>query len=239
LEIHFLDRRGSGLNAADRGDVDGMWTWLDDVEGYLDGLPVGLPRILLGISWGGKLAVAVARHRPQSIDGLALLCPGLFAKKGANRLQRLALALAGRLGLQACRVSVPLADPALFAFSPYWQAYVQNDPFTLRKVTVRLALADLELSRFATETAEQISAATLLMLAGRDCIIDNRRVGAFVERIGSSDTKVITYRDAPHTLEFQDDPATYLEDLCQWARHVATSSTRPKDQAVSESATGR
>src|SRR5688500_158432 len=52
IEVHFLDRRGSGLNAAGRGDVDRYETWLDDVEGYLAGLPADSPRLLLGISWG-------------------------------------------------------------------------------------------------------------------------------------------------------------------------------------------
>ena len=38
LEVHFLDRRGSGLNAADRGHVDRWETWVRDVEIYLERL---------------------------------------------------------------------------------------------------------------------------------------------------------------------------------------------------------
>ena len=56
-EVHFMDRRGSGLNAAARGDVDHYETWLQDTEIYLGQLTATLPRILLGISWGGKLAL--------------------------------------------------------------------------------------------------------------------------------------------------------------------------------------
>ena len=36
FEVHFLDRRGSGLNAEGRGDVDRHATWLDDVTTYLE-----------------------------------------------------------------------------------------------------------------------------------------------------------------------------------------------------------
>jgi len=69
FEVHFLDRRGSGLNADDPGDVDDWRTWIDDVAIYIRGFKTatpdahshGLPTVLAGISWGGKLAPAVAR----------------------------------------------------------------------------------------------------------------------------------------------------------------------------------
>ena len=31
FEVHFLERRGSGLNTAERGDVNGYVTWLTDL----------------------------------------------------------------------------------------------------------------------------------------------------------------------------------------------------------------
>src|SRR6187401_1092891 len=36
FDVHFLDRRGSGLNADEPGDVDDWRTWLDDVAVYLE-----------------------------------------------------------------------------------------------------------------------------------------------------------------------------------------------------------
>jgi len=223
FEVHFLDRRGSGLNPAARGDVDTFQTWLDDVEGYLEQLSAGVARILLGISWGGKLAAAVARRRPQLADGLGLICPGLFAKKGAGRVGRAALALARFFGLEDRRVTIPLTDPALFADLAEWQAYIETDPLTLRKVTIRFALADLELTRYATESPQEISSPVLLMLAGRDRIINNRLVRDFVERTASSDKGVIEYPQAAHTLEFEPDPSPFFEDLRRWVSKIAAA----------------
>ncbi|OHB69582.1 MAG: hypothetical protein A2V70_12965 [Planctomycetes bacterium RBG_13_63_9] len=224
FEVHFLDRRGSGLSAAARGDVDVHPTWLADVEDYLEGLTGQLPRILLGISWGGKLAAAVARHRPGMVDGLGLLCPGLFAQRGANRVQRLALVLAAALGLEGRRVAIPLRDPALFTGGADSRSYIAADPLTLREITIRFALADLQLTRYATEAPEQIHSPTLLMLAGGDRIIDNRRVRAFVQRMGSADKRVIEYPEATHTLEFEPNRLEFFEDLAGWAREVALSA---------------
>ena len=43
FEVHFLDRRGSGLNAEQPGDVDRWQTWIDDVAAYLEKLGRELP----------------------------------------------------------------------------------------------------------------------------------------------------------------------------------------------------
>ena len=153
VEVHFIDRRGSGLNAVARGDVDQYLTWLRDVEVYLDRLSADAPRLLLGVSWGGKLAVAVARHRPDLVDGLALLCPGLFARQSANSVQRALLRCAAAAGFHGLRVTIPLRDPGLFTNSLPWQAYVRDDPLTLRKITIRFARADLDLNRYATQAS--------------------------------------------------------------------------------------
>jgi alpha-beta hydrolase superfamily lysophospholipase len=216
LEVHFLDRRGSGLNAARRGHVDRWETWLRDVEIYLERLPSGLPTVLVGISWGGKLATAVARSTRHPLAGLGLLCPGLFAKKGPGPAGRFALRLARRLGLQNRYVTIPLQDPALFTDCAPWQQYIARDPFTLRKVTIAFALADQELSRYATETPEEVRVPVLLMLAGRDRIIDNARVRDFVERTHSPEKRIIEYPEAAHTFDFEPDPSRFYADLAGW-----------------------
>src|SRR6185312_16780201 len=66
FDVHFLDRRGSGLNAQRAGDVEDWRTWIDDVAAYLStnaSLTAGdndvvdapnerVPTVLSGISWG-------------------------------------------------------------------------------------------------------------------------------------------------------------------------------------------
>ena len=107
--VHMLDRRGSGLNRRHLGAVDRWETWPRDVEHYLESLPQATPRLLLGISWGGTLATAVARRRPELLQGLGLICPGLYSKKAATLWQRVALGIAGLLPLRSQQVTIPLA----------------------------------------------------------------------------------------------------------------------------------
>lgn len=215
FEVHFLDRRGAGLNAAGRGDIDRFETWLTDVEGYLSHLPTDRPRLLAGISWGGKVATAVARRSPGLCDGLALLCPGLFARQRANRWQRLGIHAASLLGAGSRHVTIPLRDPALFTGEPHWQAYVATDPLTLRTITIRFARADLALSRYATESPESIRTPTFLMLAGRDRIIDNPSVSRFVESFAARYRDIQVYPEATHTFEFEKNAEVYCLDLAR------------------------
>jgi alpha-beta hydrolase superfamily lysophospholipase len=220
-EVHFLDRRGSGLNSRDRGDVDSWHTWLDDVENYLDRLGPGAPRVLMGISWGGKLAAAVARHRPWLPDGLALLCPGIRALTKASPLQQRLLRLADRVGIHRRRVPIPLQDPALFIEDPAWQQYIALDPLVLRTVTLRFANEDLKLDAYMEDSAPHLRTPTLLMLAGRDQIIDNESTRTYFEQLGCSQKRLIEYPRAAHTLEFEPDAAGVFDDLHQWIAQLA------------------
>jgi alpha-beta hydrolase superfamily lysophospholipase len=221
FDVHFLERRGSGLNAAERGDVDGWQAWLGDTETYLRQLASDRPRVLLGISWGGILAAAVARHAACTLAGIGLLCPGLFSHKAASAAQRAALRTAAAVGLRGARVTIPLRDPALFTDSPRAQQYIAADPLTLRRITIRFALANQRLLQYATERPEEIQLPVLVMLAGHDPITDNARVRHYAERIGHPDRRIIEYPGAGHTLEFEPDPSAYFRDLTEWCRHVA------------------
>ncbi|MFV2068436.1 MAG: alpha/beta fold hydrolase [Pirellulales bacterium] len=218
--VHLLDRRGSGLNPQARGDVDRWETWLDDVKRYLDALPTGAPRVLLGISWGGTLATAVVRRWPDAAAGLGLICPGLFSRKGATGTQRFALRLAELAHLRAPRVTIPLRDPVLFTNAPDDQSYIARDPLTLRTMTLGFAVANQKLVEYATERPEEIRVPTLLMLAEKDPISDNRKLREFAGRSGNARYTVIEYPGASHTLEFEPDPSQYFHDLAAWCRHA-------------------
>jgi alpha-beta hydrolase superfamily lysophospholipase len=223
-EVHFLDRRGSGANEVARGDVDRWQTWLDDVTTYLRRLRKGstTPVVLCGISWGGKLAAAVARQHSTLVDGLALICPGLYSPFEPGLVKRLLLRSPIGLALRHRRISIPLLDPQLFTDTAEWQQFIADDQHTLREITLRFARQDRTLTAYAREAAPYLTMPLLVMLAGRDRIIDNRRVREFFHRVPSVQKSLIEYPDARHTLEFELDPEPYFADLVAWIDRVAS-----------------
>jgi len=223
FDVHFLDRRGSGLNVDQPGDVDRWTTWIDDVARYLEPLRDGQPIVLCGISWGGKLAAAVARRHPGLVQALALICPGLYSPHEPGWIKRAVLAGPAPRRLRNRRVRIPLDRPALFTDSPTWREFIAHDPLTLRQVTWRFAREDRQLTRYARQAAPYLHMPLLLMLAGRDRIVDNRRTRAFFSRTGPIRRTLIEYPNAAHTLEFEADPEPYIADLVNW---IAANASR-------------
>lgn len=223
-EVHFLDRRGSGLNAEQRGDVDCWHTWTNDVAAYLERLPKDCPMVLCGISWGGKLAAAIARLHPGLIQGFGLICPGLYSHFDASLWKRLTLAAPLPAKFVTKRVRIPLRQAWLFTDNSPQREFVAHDPLALWEVTLRFARADRQLSLFAREAAPYIHTPLLLMLAGRDRIVDNRLTRKFFTRTAVTHRVLVEYPNAAHTLEFEPDPLAYFGDLTSWVERLVVSS---------------
>jgi alpha-beta hydrolase superfamily lysophospholipase len=230
IEVHYLDRRGSGLNADEPGDVDRWQTWIEDVAQYLSELRTAnlsaascTPTVLCGISWGGKLAVTVARKHPGLVNGLALICPGIYSPFSPGLVKQSILRLPVPRRLQQRRVKIPLRRSELFTDNAAWRQFIDVDPLTLRKVTWRFAREDCQLSRYAKQAASYLHLPLLLMLAGRDRIVNNRRLRQFFLRTHSSKRTLIEYPSAAHTLEFEIDPSQYFVDLGEWIGALGVS----------------
>ncbi len=230
IEVHYLDRRGSGLNAEEPGDVDRWQTWIDDVATYLSEIRRSnlssascTPTVLCGVSWGGKLAAAVARKHAGLVNGLALICPGIYSPFSPGIVKRSLLRLPAPRRMQNRRVRIPLRQSELFTDNSKWRQFIDEDPLTLRKVTWRFAREDCQLSRYARQSASYLHMPLLLMLAGRDRIVNNRRLLQFFLRTHTAKRTLIEYPTAAHTLEFEIDPSPYFADLGDWIGGVAVN----------------
>lgn len=227
FEVCFLDRRGSGMNEPDRGHAAHHERLVNDVTHFLADarhrnkrLPSPPPAILLGVSWGGKLAVAVAAKRPDLIDGLALLYPGLRARIRPRWDQNVRLSLAEILGIRTKRVPIPLDDAALFTGEARWREFIRHDPLALHDVTVSFLLANRGLDRLLPACPARIHNPVLLMLAGQDEIIDSAATARYVQQFATQNCTVIEYPQARHTLEFERDRDKFINDLIAWLRQV-------------------
>ncbi len=227
-EVFYLDRRGSGLNDYQRGHARNFQVLIDDLVLFLSRVRVMEPRrpvVLTAVSWGGKLAVAIAKDHPQLIDGLVLLCPGLFPKVSPPWYQKLLIGLS-RLFAPHRRFPIPLNDPELFTANPRWLEFLRNDPLALHEATASMLVASARLDWYLRDAPEQIHTPTLLLLAGKDRIIDNERTKAYVSRFATDQKRIIEYPEAHHTLEFEPDPEPFIRDLIDWLdRLVLTAAS--------------
>lgn len=213
-EVYFLDRRGCGLNAANRGDFPSFRRCLDDIAEFIRLLPAGKPILLGAISWGGKLGVALQYRHPGLVNGLALLCPGFFPKVRLSFFQRLWI---GRCAFRSPTkmFPIPLNDPALFTTSDHWRRYIAKDPLALHDASARMLFQSNSLDFYLRRARRWVSIPTLLMLADQDRIIDNAKTRRFVQRF-RCETDILEYSNAHHTLEFEPEPHPFVSDLIKW-----------------------
>ena len=219
FRVSFLDRRGSGLNERDRGDAPSFRRLLDDLAEFLQEVrrAESGPIFLGGISWGGKLAVALQRRNPGLANGLILLCPGLFPKVRPPFGQRLRIAWS-RLVAPRRLFPIPLNDPELFTATPHRQEFIRTDPLALRQATARLLVESVRLDAYLKFAPAHVRVPTFLMLAEHDRIIDNARTRQYVESFATTDRKIVEYPGTHHTLEFEPDTEPFIDDIMEWLR---------------------
>ncbi len=230
-DVYFLDRRGSGLNSAQRGHAINAERLIQDVlqflfdirsENQVEENPI--PVYLSGLSWGGKLATVVASRVQNLIDGLILLYPGICAKVRPKLIQKILLKLAQGNRYQFRKAEIPLGDPALFTNERNWQEWIQDDYMSLREATVSFYQSSLQLDALVKQVPEQIVKPVLVMLAGQDRIIDNSQTKLYFHRMGTHQKKLIEYPDAAHTLEFEPDRDSIFQELLDWMQYLNDAS---------------
>lgn len=218
FDVYFLDRRGSGANAQDRGHCRGPRQLKDDLLRFLRmvrSTAAGRPVFLLAISWGGKLAVDAIQDHPDLVDGVIFIAPGWFAKIGPSLIEQINVVYS-LLFRPRHSLPIPLSDPALFTANAEKQAYLRADPLSLRFGSARLLMTSRLLDLAIRKAPERIGSPALLMLAEHDRIIDNAATRDYFARFGSTDRTVIEYPEAHHTLEFEPDPEPFFADLIAW-----------------------
>jgi acylglycerol lipase len=196
---YLLDRRGSGLNMNPLpGDASSARVLLEDVRRFRRQL--GDPKLhLLGLSWGGKLAAAVALDQPEGLRSLILITPGLCSKRDLSLSSKANVLLSLLVGGQSL-FKVPI-EPEMFTHTPRFLDFIRTDPWRLQKVTARFLLTSRVLDRMIAKRIANLRLPILLFLAGKDLIIDNRGVQDLLSAV-KNQVRVQIFDDAIHAIQF-------------------------------------
>jgi len=213
------DRRGSGLNEAARGDTPSAERWLQDIDEVAAWArrQFGVARFdVVGVSWGGKPAVAWGLRHGEGVARLLLIGPGLFPVVDVGTRTRLQIALSLLTGGKRT-IAIPLDNPELFTDNPDGQDFIARDPLRLTRATARFFWHSRRLDRRLLRAgAGTLRATTTLILAGKDRIIWNEPTEGWIRHVAGRDAHVVTIPDAAHTLEFATDRERFRELIEGW-----------------------
>ncbi|MCX7934318.1 MAG: 2-dehydropantoate 2-reductase, partial [Planctomycetota bacterium] len=218
-----FDRPGWGRSAGERGHLASYREALRQVVSGAAALRRHFTRVhLVGLSWGGMLALYTALRRGIFFDSLTLIAPGIWP---AVRLPwwsilRLAAALAARAPQR--RVALPI-DVSWFTRRKDRSAYIQRDPQRVTEVTASFCLETLKMRRFIAEhlPLRQVRKGCAL-LAGDDRIVDNAATERSLRPAGLA---ISLFAGAAHSLVFES-PARVAEEI------IANGSRSPGAQGV-------
>lgn len=208
----LLDRRGSGLNRQlAPGDARSAEVLLDDVRRMRAQMAgAGVHSVhLVGLSWGGKLATAAALDRPDGVRSLTLVAPGLRALVDLSWATKAAAVLALAWG-GSTRFELPLR-PEMFTSDERLVDFIRHDPWRTTRATARMLWASHVLDRRIERRIASLAAPVLLLLAGRERIVDNAGVLRLLSALPEGRVTVRLFEDATHALQLERTEALAAE----------------------------
>jgi alpha-beta hydrolase superfamily lysophospholipase len=201
--IHVIghDRRGSGLNEQDRGDVDGPDRLLEDL-GSVVAPQRQRYRTILYLGWclGSTVALRFLLKRPELGEGLLLMSPDIY-ECHVNDKVRTVFSDPKWDTRVLPRLTVPIAVE-VYTDTEYLDGFIRPDKLKLKDFTPRFLRATMRLKESLEENFAAFRKPSMLILAGRDRIIDNARTEELYRHIGSSASEVVVL-DCNHGIMFE------------------------------------
>lgn len=219
--VYVIDRRGSGLSQAMRGDSKDFMEWAADIKivsNYAMQKHHGRQVYLLGHCFGAIPATVYAETHPLTIKGLVLTTPGIYTHTSIPLSQMLKIASTSS-GKRDYYFPVPL-DPDQFSELPEYEPFIATDPLSLRAVTGDLYWQIHKARKYIKANSNRLRMPILIGLAGEDEIADNDKNRKWFNKLPTTDKVEIIYPEARHILEYSKERERYFEDLGQWLFRV-------------------
>lgn len=220
-----VDRRGSGRNGGERGHAESAKQLIADALASRDELRRRCGREdhhVIGVSWGGRLAVVAYATDPAGVKSLSLVTPGLFPMVGVSGQQKAKIGFA-MIYEPAKLFDIPLNDADLFTKAPKWREFFNTDELTLRQCTASFYLASRRMDKIVATFPKAPPVPVHLFVASDERIIDNEATVNFVRELHWPGARITTYPTARHSLEFEGDPEVYFRDLVDFIVEAQTS----------------
>jgi acylglycerol lipase len=215
-----LDLPGHGEAPGARGDIP-SWPMLIDAaipamftaSRGLPGQPMELPRVLLGHSMGGCIALDYALARPQGLLAVIASAPALkIAPPPAWKV-----ALAGLVRMVAPAAGFPNGiHERDICTDPEVLAQRASDPLVHSKVSPRLYFALREAQARVLREARRLQVPALVIQGAADRVIDSRGALEFTGAAPHGMARLVTVRDAYHEVLNEPSRGATIGDLVAW-----------------------
>ncbi|WP_136808266.1 alpha/beta fold hydrolase [Desulfosediminicola flagellatus] len=217
--VYVMDRMGSGLSRAQRGDVKDFHQWAREIE-----VVASFARerhrsdrfYLVGHCFGAIPATVYAYMFPDNLKGLILSTPAIYTRTSIPFGDMIRIFLS-RSGARNFLVPVTL-EPESFTELPEYQEFVRSDQLSLKAATGDFYYQVYKARKYITGNPDLLQAPLLMVIAGEDPICDNERNRRFFDKVSALDKHLDEFTDARHILEFSPEKDAFFATVSNWLK---------------------
>jgi acylglycerol lipase len=220
INVVGADRRGSGLNQHDRGDIPSRSILLSDIRRVVDHEESGVPVYLAGWCWGAVAAVNAALDFAGRFKGLVLLAPGLFPSTQIKRAMQANLDMLKHAESHPQLLPGPLTEE-MFTDIPEFRELIARDVLVVREFTPRFVEVSRQMQLVAAARLSELTIPVLLLLAAHDVTVDNKTTLARFQRLPKTAVTAATLR-CNHGMQFEA-PQEIASNIKNWLARQGVS----------------
>lgn len=222
IAVYAYDMRGHGRSAGRRATLDDFQDLLSDLSQFVTKVRAREPErplFILGHSVGGAVVTLHQIEKKPNIAGLIVLAPAI-------RVDRMPIEAALTPFTATLFPNLPVVDvpDEDFTRSPAIRKEMAQDPHIYHPPgPARTAAGLLEALRIIWARAGEIDVPLLGMHGTADKATDPRGTRELVERVHSSDKKLVLYRGLYHDLVREPERVQVMEDIQSWLEQRVSS----------------
>jgi alpha-beta hydrolase superfamily lysophospholipase len=218
--IYAFDLRGHWRNIVNiPGHIESMDHLQKDIVLFMDVVRevAGDKKIfLLGLSFGGLIALTYAITHPQT-DGVIALSPEIGVLKEISAAKKLAKKIArDPSALVPYEIDQKILTKDLKILKLY-----NTDKRRLKEISIKTYVDQEKTMKWVKNNAKNLSCSTLIMQAGDDRIVDKKIVKKFYDSVKTEDKTYKEYDGILHEIWSEKQRAQVFQDLFVWLeKHI-------------------
>jgi alpha-beta hydrolase superfamily lysophospholipase len=220
LPVYSIDRRGSGMSQAPRGECRDFKKMIEDM--YVVARH-GMEQHnkskvhVLGHCFGAIPAASFAITHPDLSASLILATPGIHTHSDLTIADKLRVFWSVISGADV-HIKVPL-EPEMFSELETYVSFIKKDSLSLRYATGLFYFQVLKARNYIKKNVSGLTMPVFMAFAGKDRICDNRSNRKFFDSLPSDNKLLKEYPDARHVLELSTNRDDFFRDLESWIRN--------------------
>ncbi len=217
--VWAMDHRGHGRSEGRRGDCRSLAEFVQDLHQLVQEVQANfqkVPRVLIGHSLGGLIALAYAVEHPLAVQAVAVSSPALRLAQAPSKAKvYIAKGLAHLLPTTPIPNGV---NPQHLSHDPQVVEAYEKDPLVHRVLTARCAVALQRAMQEAPRLAVKLKVPCLILQAGSDLVCDPQESASFAKNVQNATVSFRRYEGLYHELFNEPQRGEIMEELCSWIK---------------------